>query len=209
MPRRRRWEDSLEREHERPSKPRLPQLADLDEGQRAGVVEELQRAGGNRAFQQVVAEQRLQREAATSSVPSLTPTVPTMRIDGIPGPSRRKGYQGLFELEQQYELEARAPTASATGKAYGKRQYSEVKVVLRKSTAITPLRRALAENKEIREIVITTPVEDGIETTTLTKARVVGVKDLGNGNVELRFVFQEIAWDAGSLSASDQWSDPS
>jgi type VI protein secretion system component Hcp len=204
MPRRRRWEERLEREDE--SKPKLPQLADIDEGKRADVVEELQRAGGNRAFQQVLTEQRLQRETAASSVPSLTRTVPTMRIDEIPGPSKRRGYEGLFELEQQFELEARTPTERTSGQAYGHREYSDVKVVLRKSTAITQLRRALAENKVIKEIVITTPVEDGIETTTLKKARVVGVKDLGNGNVELRFVFHEITWDAGSLSASDEWS---
>jgi type VI protein secretion system component Hcp len=198
----------LARESAPTSEQQAPQLAGIDEARRAGVVEELQRAGGNRAFQQVLADQTLQREAAPKGVPSLAPTVPTMRIDGIPGPSKRKGLEGLFELEQQYELEARSPIDPATGRTSGRRQYSEVRVVLRKSTAITQLRRALAENKLIKEIVLTSPVEDGTETTTLKNARVVGVKDLANGNVELRFTFGEISWDAGSQSASDEWTAP-
>jgi type VI protein secretion system component Hcp len=200
MAKRRRWEEELEREAERAGKPQLArQLADLDEGKRAGVLEELQKAGGNRALQQVVGG-RLQREAA-AAVARITR--PMMKIDGIRGPSGIKGHQGEFELEQNYELEVKTPTDLESGQPYTKRQYSDLKVVIRKSTGVTALRQAISTNQRIATIVLMAPVADGVETTTLKDVLVVGIKDLGNGNVEIRFVFREIAWEAGELTATD------
>jgi phage tail-like protein len=66
MRRRRRWEEEELEERERPAK---PQLAQLDEGTRAGVLEELQRAGGNNAVQRVVGAQ-LQRDPTTAEKPT-------------------------------------------------------------------------------------------------------------------------------------------
>ena len=68
--RRRRWEEELEREPEHSGK---RQLARLDAAARAGVLEELQRAGGNRAVQQVVAGAQLQRDVATEARPATSP----------------------------------------------------------------------------------------------------------------------------------------
>ena len=87
-----------------------PDLAQLDEGTRAGVLEELQRAGGNRALQQVVGAQALQREAAQAAAPQIDR--PFMKITGtasgvIRGPSKLKGHEGEFELVENYELEAK------------------------------------------------------------------------------------------------------
>ena len=209
MAKRRRWEEELERE----GKPQLArQLAELDEGKRAGVLAELQQ-GGNRALQQVVAGPQLQREAApVGSAPRLSR--PYMNIDEIRGPVERKGYEGWFLLEQDYELDVSAPTDKATGLPRGKREYSDLKVVVRKSAGVTPLRRAIVENKVIKQIVIVTPLSDDpskpeSEKTTLANARVVGVKDLGNGNVEIRFVFEAVSWDAGELSAVDKPTEKS
>lgn len=205
MAKRRRWEEELERE----GKPQLArQLADLDEGKRAGVLAELQQ-GGNRALQRVVAGPELQREAAPSGSPRRMSRA-YMKIDEVRGPVERQGHEGEFELEEDYELEVKAPTDRASGQARGKREYSDLKVVIRKSVGVTSLRKAIAENKVIKEIVIVTPLSDDpskqeeSETTTLSKARVVGVKDLGNGNVEIRFVFEEISWDAGKITAVDK-----
>jgi hypothetical protein len=225
MARRRRWEEEELDERERPAKPKL---AELDEGTRAGVVEELQRAGGNRAFQQVVGGQSLQREAA-AKLPATQITQPFMKVmtaaststsyaggqttttttpgEPIKGPSNLKGHEGEFELVENYELEAKSPRDKASGQATGQRQYSELKVVVRKSAGITRLRQALARN-DLLEIVIMSPIEDGIETTKLTGATVVGVKDLASGNVELRFVFQKIDWGAGGLATTDDWVAP-
>jgi phage tail-like protein len=66
MARRRRWEDELERKQERSGKPKL---ADLDASTRAGVLEELQRAGGNSAVQRVFGAE-LQRDTATAEKPT-------------------------------------------------------------------------------------------------------------------------------------------
>lgn len=226
MAKRRRWEEEELEERERAAK---PQLAQLDEGKRAGVVEELQRAGGNRAFQQAVAGARLQREAAPAIASAPRITRPFMRISTAPhtatsyeggktttqeipaeqikGPSTVKGHEGEFELVENYELEAKSPRDKATGQAAGQRQYSELKVVVRKSAGITRLRQSFANNEPL-EIVIMSPLEDGIETTQLTGATVVGVKDLANGNVELRFVFAKIDWTAGSLATGDTTKGP-
>ena len=200
MAKRRRWEEELERELEREGKPKL---AELDPAKRAGVVEEIQRSSGNRAFQQVVGTQSLQREAAPTGAPAKV-TQPFMKIKGIRGPSTLKGFEGAFELEQDYELEVKAPTDLRSGKAVGKRTYSDLKVVVRKSAGVTSLRQAIATNQILEEIVLTAPVQDAVETTTLKKSVVVGVKDLGNGNVEIRFSFEKISWDAGQLSTADE-----
>jgi type VI protein secretion system component Hcp len=207
MAKRRRWEEELEEEAERAGKPQLArQLADLDEGKRAGVVEELQKAGGNRAFQQIVGGQ-LQREAAPVALPPVTK--PFMKVDGIRGPSPAKGHEGEFELEENYELEVKTPTDLESGQPYAKRRYSDLRVVVRKSTGVTSLRQAISRNQKIATVVLMAPVEDGVETTTLKEVFVVGVKDLSNGNVEIRFVFREIAWEAGDLMATDTRPPPS
>jgi type VI protein secretion system component Hcp len=206
MAKRRRWEEELEEEAERAGKPQLAQqLADLDEGKRAGVVEELQKGGGNRAFQQIIGGQ-LQRETAAASLPKITK--PFMKIDGIRGPSGLKGHEGEFELEQNYELEVKTPTDVESGQPYAKRHYSDLKVVVRKSVGVTALRMAISRNQSIATIVLVAPVADGVETTTLKDVLVVGVKDLANGNVEIRFVFREIEWGAGELMATDSRPPP-
>lgn len=222
MGRRRRWEEELEEREPRAK----PQLAQLDEGKRAGVIEELQRAGGNRAFQQVVDGQALQREAAPATAPTPRITRPFMKIttsartatsyagdksttveipsEPIKGPSTVKGHEGEFELVENYELEAKSPRDKATGQATGQSQYSELKVVVRKSVGVTRLRHAFLNNEQL-DIVIMSPIEDGVETMALIKAAVVGVKDLPNGNVELRFVFEKVRWGAGELETADDW----
>src|SRR5918992_296047 len=126
MPKRRRWEEELERELQRQGKPKL---AELDPAKRAGVVEEIQRSSGNRAFQEVVGSQALQREAAPTAAPAKV-TQPIMKIKEIRGPSKLRGFEGAFELEQDYELEVKAPTDPHSGKAVGKRTYSDLKVVV-------------------------------------------------------------------------------
>ena len=206
MAKRRRWEEELEEEAERAGKPQLArQLADLDEGKRAGVVEELQKGSGNRAFQQIIGGQ-LQRETAASALPKITK--PFMKIAGIRGPSNVKGHEGEFELEGNYELEVKTPTDVESGQPYAKRQYSDLKVVVRKSVGVTALRMAISRNQSIATIVLVAPVADGVETTTLKEVTVVGVKDLANGNVEVRFVFRDIEWDAGELMAADSRTPP-
>jgi hypothetical protein len=90
MARRRRWEEELE-ERERSPK---PTLARLDEGKRVGVLEELQRAGGNSALQRVVGAE-LQRDTATATRPG-RPSAPgavlgdwALSVDGtVVGPVR-------------------------------------------------------------------------------------------------------------------------
>jgi phage tail-like protein len=83
----RRWEREPEREPGEPSKPRLDRL---DTSTRAGVLEELQRAGGNNALQRVVAAAQLQRQPRTvgrfvAGLWALTldgTTVPLISVDG-------------------------------------------------------------------------------------------------------------------------------
>lgn len=70
MAKRGRWEEEFEREPEDSGK---RQLAQLDTATRAGVLQELQRAGGNRAVQQVVAGAQLQRDVATEARPATSP----------------------------------------------------------------------------------------------------------------------------------------
>jgi hypothetical protein len=82
MAKRRRWEDELERKQERSGEPKL---ADLDPGTRSGVLQELQRAGGNSAVQRVFGAE-LQRDTATAEKPkpamSWTATQWALSIDG-------------------------------------------------------------------------------------------------------------------------------
>ena len=226
MRRRRRLEEEELEERKQAAKPRLPQLAELDEGKRAGVLEELQSAGGNRAFQHVMAGPQLQREAVPATTLAPRITRPFMKIttaastatsyaggktttleiaaEPIKGPSTVKGHEGEFELVENYELEAKSPRDRATGQATGATQYSELKVVVRKSVGVTRLRQAFTNNEQLN-ILIMSPIEDGVETMSLTKAAVVGVKDLPNGNVELRFVFEKVRWGAGEMETADDW----
>src|SRR5687768_12470269 len=116
--RRRRWEEELERELERPTE--RAQLADLDEGKRAGMLEELQRAGGNRALQQVVGSQQLQREAAPT-VPKLQQreTRTYMSVKGVPGPVLEKAHRGQFDVIK-FSHKVVSPRDSASGQPTGK-----------------------------------------------------------------------------------------
>ncbi len=66
--RKRRGHEELE-----PERSGKRQLARLDTATRAGVLEELQRAGGNRAVQEVVAGAKLQRDVAAPTRPSTAP----------------------------------------------------------------------------------------------------------------------------------------
>jgi type VI protein secretion system component Hcp len=194
MAKRRRWEDELE-ERERAAK---PQLSQLDEGKRAGVLEELQRAGGNRALQQVVGGQQLQREAAPArSFGGRT----YMTVDGIKGPEMRKSFEGQFEVDS-WNYEATSPRDPATGQARGERRHSEVVVVVQKSGATTRFRQALATN----EIIKTVAIDDGIERMTMSNVSVVGIKEAGTGKVQLRFVFQKVIFSSEGVEAEDDWA---
>jgi type VI protein secretion system component Hcp len=201
MRRRRRLEEEELEEREQSAKPQLPQLAELDEVKRAGVLEELQSAGGNRAFSQVVAGQQLQRETAATPVRELLAERTYMTVDGIKGPETWKKHEGQFEVES-FELEQSSPRDRATGLATGKRQFSEAIVVVRKSSATPKFRQALAHNQVIKTITI----DDGIEVTTLSDVTVVGVKEAGTGKVQLRFVYKKISWSSGGNVFEDEWS---
>jgi type VI protein secretion system component Hcp len=192
--RRRRWEEELEREPESAG----PKLAALDTGQRASVLEELQRASGNRALQQVVGAQRLQREAAPEVAGPAAYSEHEKRtfmiVDGIRGPAKDPSHVGQFEVES-FDQEVTSPTDVHSGQASGRRQYSDVTVVIRKSISTPAFRQALAENKVIKEITIVTPIEGGFEVTKLTGVRVTGIKELQGGRVQLRFSPSKIEWE--------------
>jgi type VI secretion system Hcp family effector len=191
--RRRRWEEELEREPESAG----PKLAALDTGQRASVLEELQRASGNRALQQVVGAQQLQREAAPETAPpaySEHETRTFMIVDGIRGSAKDPSHAGQFEVES-WEQEATSPTDVHSGQASGRRQYSDVTVVIRKSVSTPAFRQALSENQEIKEIKIVTPIEGGFEITKLTGVRVTGIKEIQGGKIQLRFSPRKIEWE--------------
>lgn len=193
MPKRRRWEEELERELQR-----KPELAQLDEGKRAGVLEELQRAGGNRALQQVVGGQQLQREAAPKPTPVAADERTFMYVDGIRGPVIEKGREGAFEVIT-YELEMKAAVDKSNNANRGHREYSDVVVIIKKSSSLPAFRGALVENRAIEKIVFT-----GLEQTTLKDVRVVGIKDLADGRVQLSFSFTSIEWTAGDQSYADE-----
>jgi len=204
MRRRRRFEEEELEEREQSAKPQLPQLAELDEGKRAGVLEELQSAGGNRAFSQVVSGPHLQRETAAAPVRELSTNRTYMTVDGIKGPETWKTHEGQFEVES-FDLEQSSPRDRASGLATGKRQFSEAIVVVRKSSATPKFRQALAQN----QIIKTVTIDDGIEVTTLSDVTVVGVKEAGAGKVQLRFVYKKIGWSSGGVEWSDEWGEKS
>jgi type VI protein secretion system component Hcp len=200
MRRRRRLEEEELEEREHAAKPQLPQLAELDEGKRAAVLEELQSAGGNRAFQQVVAGQQLQRETAAAPVRDLASDRTYMTVEGIKGPETWKKHEGQFEVEA-FELEQSVPHDPGSGLPTGVRRFSEAIVVVRKSSATPKFRQALGQNQVIKTITI----DDGIEVTTLSDVNVVGVKEMGAGKVQLRFVYKKIAWSSGGNEFEDEW----
>lgn len=206
MAKRRRWEEELEREAERSGKPELArQLADLDEGKRASVLEELQRSGGNRALQQVVAGQQLQRETAVKPTALPQETRTYMRIDGIRGPETRKGHEGEFEVHE-FNQELTTGTDPQSGLPTGKRQFKPVEIVIQKSSSLPALLAALSKNEVIKQVVIVEPVADTLMTTTLTGVSVRGIKYLPGGLVRLTLTFQEIDVSGGGQSFADQWS---
>jgi type VI protein secretion system component Hcp len=186
MKKRRRWDEELERELER-----KPTLAQLDEGKRASIVEELQRAGGNRAFQQ------LQREAAPQAPVAAVDERTYMYVDGIKGPLTDKAHAGAFDVIT-YELEMKAAVDKSNNSYPGHREYSDVVVVIKKSSALPALRQALVTNQKIEKILFT-----GLEQTTLKDVRVVGIKDLADGRVQLSFSFKSIEWTAGDQVFED------
>ena len=192
--RRSRWEEELERQSGHPAR---SNFAELDTAQRAGVLAELQRAGGNRALQQVVEGPNLQREAAPKPVPVAEDTRVFMEVAGIAGPSVDPKHKGLFEVED-YQLEMKTPTDPSTGGTVGVRQYSNVSVIVKKSGRTPAFRAALVRNQPITTVRFT-----GIERTTLTDVQVVGVKDLPNGRVQLTFSFRHIEWETEEESFED------
>jgi type VI protein secretion system component Hcp len=208
MAKRRRWEEELEREAERAGKSQAPNLADLDQGKRAGVLEELQRAGGNRALQQVVGSQQLQREAAPSA-PSFTPreTRTYMSVEGVPGPVVERAHRGQFDVVK-YSHKTVSPRDSASGQATGKRQHSAATVVLPTSEGTVPFRTAVTKNKPLPKVVIYRPSQ----TITMTNASVVEVEDLDDDQVLLKLVFEKIEWntpgEGGGQTAMDDWVAP-
>jgi type VI secretion system Hcp family effector len=205
MAKRRRWEEELERQVERSDK---PQLAQLDEGKRAGMLEELQRGGGNRALQQVVAGPQLQRdEAAPKAVYSQRETRSFMLVDGIPGPATERAHAGQFEL-LKFSHKTTSPRDASSGQARGARQHAPLTVTLPTSEGTIPFRQALVENKPIKKITIFRPSQ----TITLTNATVTVMEDLDDDQVLLAFVFQGIEWStpgkSGGQSYSDKWVEP-
>ncbi len=206
MAKRRRWEEELEREAERSGKPQPPQLADLDEGKRAGVIEELQRAGGNRAFQQVVGGAELQRESS-ASVSSLSQreTRTYMSVKDIPGPVLDKAHRGQFDVIK-FSHKVIAPRDVATGLSSGKRQHSAATVILPTSEGTVPFREALIQNAVLPEIVIHRPSQ----TITLTNATVAEMEDLDEDQVLLKFVYEKITWNTpgkdGGQTYEDDWT---
>jgi type VI secretion system Hcp family effector len=200
MRRRRRLEEEELEEREQSAKPQLPQLAELDEGKRAGILEEIQSAGGNKAFSEAVSGQQLQRETAPAPLRDVSDGRTYMTVEGIKGPEVRKGHEGQFEVEK-FDLEQDVPHDPGTGLPTGVRRLSEAVVVVRKSTATPKFRQALATNQVLEKITI----DDGIEKTALSKVTVVGVKEMGAGKVQLRFVYKEIGWTAGDVEFTDEW----
>lgn len=209
MGRRRRWEEELERELEKsPAKAQSQGLADLDEGKRAGMLEELQRAGGNRALQQVVAGQQLQREAAPT-VPKLQhrETRTYMSVKGIPGPVLEKAHRGQFDVIK-FSHKIVAPKDVGSGQAVGPRQHSAATVVLPTSEGTVPFRDAITKNQVLPEVVIYRPSQ----TITLLNVSVSEVEDLDEDQVLLKLTYEKIAWstpgEGGGQTSEDAWAAP-
>lgn len=208
MARRRRWEEELERELERSTEPQRPPLADLDEGKRAGMLEELQRAGGNRALQQVVGSQQLQREAAPT-VPKLQQreTRTYMAVKGIPGPVLEKAHRGQFDVIK-FSHKIVAPRDVATGQPSGPRQHSAATVVLPTSEGTVPFRDAITKNQILPEVVIYRPSQ----TITMVNVTVSEVEDLDEDQVLLKLTYEKIVWstpgEGGGQTSEDSWAAP-
>jgi type VI secretion system Hcp family effector len=205
MAKRRRWEEELEREAARAGK---PELAQLDKGKRAGVLEELQRSGGNRALQQVVGGPQLQRdEAAPKPSPSTKEWRTFMLVDDIPGPVADKAHAGQFEV-RKFSHKVTSPRDVSSGRATGKRQHSPVTVTLPTSEGTVPFRQAGIENKTIKKITIFRPSQ----TITLTNVTVSLMEDLDEDQVLLSFVYEGIEWNTpgsrGGEVYSDKWAEP-
>jgi type VI secretion system secreted protein Hcp len=208
MGRRRRWEEELERELEGSVKPQVQKLADLDEGKRAGMLEELQRAGGNRALQEVVGTQQLQREAAPT-VPKIQQreTRTYMSVKGVPGPVLEKAHRGQFDVIK-FSHKVVSPRDSASGQPTGKRQHSAATVVLPTSEGTVPFRDAVTKNMVLPEVVIYRPSQ----TITMVNVSVAEVEDLDEDQVLLKLVYEKITWntpgEGGGTTAEDAWLSP-
>jgi len=205
MPKRRRWEEELERELEREGKPKL---AELDPAKRAGVLEELQRAGGNRALQQVVGSQQLQREAAPA-VPKLQQreTRTFMAVKGIPGPVLEKAHRGQFDVIK-FSHKIVSPRDVASGQPSGARRHSAATVVLPTSEGTVPFRDAVTRNQVLPEVVIHRPSQ----TITMVNVTVSEVEDLDEDQVLLKLTYQKITWhtpgEGGGQTSEDVWAAP-
>lgn len=205
MPKRRRWEEELERELEREGKPKL---AELDPAKRAGVIEEIQRSSGNRAFQQVVGTQSLQREAA-QTVPKLQQreTRTYMAVKGVPGPVLEKAHRGQFDVIK-FSHKIVSPRDPASGQATGLRQHSAATVVLPTSEGTVPFRDAVTKNEILPEVVIYRPSQ----TITMVNVTVSEVEDLDEDQVLLKLVYQKITWstpgEGGGQVSEDTWAAP-
>lgn len=198
---RRRWEEELERELEREGKPKL---AELDPAKRAGVVEEIQRASGNRAFQQVVGTQSLQREAAPLPSPAAHRETRTyMAVKDIPGPVLEKAHRGQFDVIK-FNHKVVAPRDVATGQSSGVRRHSAATVVLPTSEGTVPFREAVTKNKVLPEVIIYRPSQ----TITMVNVNVAEVEDLDEDQVLLKLVYEKISWSTpkGEQSYEDTWA---
>ena len=155
MARRRRWEEELE---ERDGSPK-PQskLAHLDEGTRAGVLEELQRAGGNSALQRVVGAQ-LQRDTATATRPG-KPSAPgaalgdwALSIDGtVVGPVR-----SVDGLDLKADVISTAHPSGGVVKHIGAPSYSPavLTVGLGMKTGFYDWIRAVFDRKQVTKDIV-------------------------------------------------------
>jgi type VI protein secretion system component Hcp len=202
---RRRWEEELERELERQGKPKL---AELDPEKRAGVVEEIQRSSGNKAFQQVVGSQQLQREAAPT-VPKLQQreTRTYMAVKGIPGPVLEKAHRGQFDV-LKFSHKIVSPRDVASGQPTGVRRHSAATVVLPTSEGTVPFRDAVTKNLTLPEVVIYRPSQ----TITMINVNVTEVEDLDEDQVLLKLVYEKITWstpgEGGGQTSEDTWAAP-
>jgi len=198
--RRRRWEEELERGRGRPAK---PNLAQLDPDTRAGVLEELQRAGGNRAFQQVVGGQQLQRQAVPARLPTAATATAFMRIAEIPGPSKLAGHVGEHEVIS-LEHDVNVPMIQEVGDRQhaGHPRFSDLNVVIKKSTMTNRFTQFVMGADPIPKVEITSVLEDGTELMTLTGVHVRGIKERSEGGGPT-LVYLTLAYDEIRLVTRD------
>jgi type VI protein secretion system component Hcp len=180
MAKRRRWDEELE-EREGSLKQK-PKLAQLDEGTRAGVLEGLQRAGGNRAFQQVLGGQALQRQVPAVRLPAAAGVRGSMRIAEIPGPLKTPGQAGAHEVVS-LDYDVHTPTVEDLRghQKPGRTKFSLVKVAIRKSTTTNKFKQFLIGEEPIPTVEITSALEDGIEVLKLSGVRVMSVSEGSTG----------------------------